>query len=145
MKNTYRLNTFLAVVTELVLLWYLVLDAFAPAAILPPLDVMLISGISLVALVLEHYSGPRAETRSWPVVAVLNAVTFALLPLAAGLLTGQDLIRFALVGCLVCTVLTFLFTSICDRLTSGSAGKAAPLLCAGVLFLAVQGCSGLWL
>ena len=71
--------------------------------ILPPLDVMLISGISLVALVLEHYSGPRAETRNWPVVAVLNAVTFALLPLAAGLLTGQDLIRFALVGCLVCT------------------------------------------
>ena len=35
--------------------------------------------------------------------------------------------------------------AICDRLASGPAGKAAPLLCAGVLFLAVQGCSSLFL
>lgn len=145
MKNTCKLPIFLAAVTGLVLLWYLVMDAFAPAAILPPLDVMLVSGISLVALVLECYSGPRTESRNWALVAVLNAATFALLPLAAGLLTGQALVRFALVGCLVSTVLTFLFTAICDRLASGPAGKAAPLLCAGVLFLAVQGCSGLWL
>ena len=141
MKNTCRLPIFLAAVTGLVLLWYLVMDAFAPAAILPPLDVMLVSGISLVALVLECYSGPRTESRNWALVAVLNAATFALLPLAAGL----ALVRFALVGCLVSTVLTFLFTAICDRLASGPAGKAAPLLCAVVLFLAVQGCSGLWL
>ena len=104
MKNTCRLPIFLAAVTGLVLLWYLVMDAFAPAAILPPLDVMLVSGISLVALVLECYSGPRTESRNWALVAVLNAATFALLPLAAGLLTGQALVRFALVGCLVSTV-----------------------------------------
>ena len=145
MKNTYRFNTFLAVVTGLVLLWYLVMDALAPAAILPQLDVMLLCGISLVALVLEYYTGPRAESRNWPMVVLLNAATFALLPLAAGLLSDRELGRFALVGCLVSTVLTFLFTAICDRLASGPAGKAAPLLCAGVLFQAVQGCSGLWL
>ena len=106
---------------------------------------MLLCGISLVALVLEYYTGPRAESRNWPMVVLLNAATFALLPLAAGLLSDRELGRFALVGCLVSTVLTFLFTAICDRLASGPAGKAAPLLCAGVLFLAVQGCSGLWL
>lgn len=145
MKNTYRLNTFLAVVTGLVFLWYLVMDAFAPAAILPPLDLMLVSAISLVALVLEHYSGARVEKRNWPAVVLLSGLTFALLPLAAGLLTGQELIRFALVSCLAFTVLTFLFTAICDRLASGTAGKAAPALSAGVLFLAVQGCSGLFL
>lgn len=145
MKNTYRLNTFLAVVTGLVFLWYLVMDAFSPAAILPPLDVMLVSAISLVALVLEQYSGARVETRNWFAVLLLSGLTFALLPLAAGLLTGQDLIRFALVSCLAFMVLTFLFTAICERLASGTAGKAAPLLSAGVLFLAVQACSGLFL
>lgn len=78
-------------------------------------------------------------------LAVVTGLAFALLPLAAGLLTGQELIRFALVSCLAFMVLTFLFTAICDRLASGTAGKAAPALSAGVLFLAVQGCSGLFL
>ena len=142
MKNTYRLNTFLAVVAGLVFLGYLAEQAFAPAAILPPLDLMLISAISLVALVLERYSGPRTEERNW---LVLSVVTFALLPLAAGLLTGQALLRFALVGCAAFLVLTFLFTAICDRLASGTASKIAPLLSAGILFLAVQGCSSLFL
>ena len=145
MKNTYRLNTFLAVVAGLVFLGYLAEQAFAPAAILPPLDLMLISAISLVALVLERYSGPRTEERNWLAVLVLSVVTFALLPLAAGLLTGQALLRFALVGCAAFMVLTFLFTAICDCLASGTASKIAPLLSAGILFLAVQGCSSLFL
>lgn len=145
MKNTCRLNTFLAVVTGVVLLWYLGMEALAPAAILPPLNFLPVSGICLAALVLESYTGPRAEKRNWPVVILLSAATFALLPLAAGLLAGQALLRFAGVGCVTATVLTFLFTALCDRLASGPAGKAAPLLSAGVLFLALQGCSGLFL
>lgn len=145
MKNTYRLNTFLAVVTGLVFLAYLVVQTYAPAAILPPVDLMLVSGITLLALVLEHYSGVRVERRNWPVVLLLSTVTFALLPLAAGLLTSQALLRFALVGCVTFAVLTFLFTAICERLASGPAGKVAPVLSAGILFLAVQGCSSLFL
>lgn len=143
MKNTYRLNTFLAVVTGLVFLGYLVVQTYAPAAILPPVDLMLVSGISLLALVLERYSGERVERRSWPVVLLLSIATFAALPLAAGLLTGQALLQFTLVSCAAFIVLTFLFTEICERLESGPAGKIAPLLSAGVLFLAVQACSGL--
>lgn len=145
MKNTCRLNTFLAAVTGVVLLWYLAMDAFAPAAILPPLNLMVVSGLCLAALVLEAYTGPRVTARNWPAVILLSAATFALLPLAAGLLSGEALLRFALVGCVTATVLTFLFTALCDRLASGPAGKAAPLLTAGVLFLALQGCSGLFL
>ena len=145
MKNTYRLNTFLAVVTGLVFLGYLLVQTYAPAAILPPVDLMLVCGISLLALVLERYSGPRVERRSWLAVLLLSAATFALLPMAAGLMAGQDLLRFALVSCAAFLVLTFLFTAICERLASGPAGKIAPLLSAGVLFLAVQGCSSLFL
>ena len=145
MKNTYRLNTFLAVVAGLVFLGYLAEHAFAPAAILPPLDLMLVSGISLVALILEHYSGKPVEGRCWPVTALLSALTFVLLPLAAGLMSGQELLRFALVSWAAFMVLTFLFTAICQRLASGPAGRLAPLLSAGVLFLAVQGCSSLFL
>lgn len=145
MKNTYRLNTFLAAVAGLVFLGYLAEHAFAPAAILPPLDLMLVSGISLVALILEHYSGKPVEGRCWPVTALLSALTFVLLPLAAGLMSGQELLRFALVSWAAFMVLTFLFTAICERLASGPAGRLAPLLSAGVLFLAVQGCSSLFL
>ena len=145
MKNTYRLNTFLAVVAGLVFLGYLAEHAFAPAAILPPLDLMLVSGISLVALILEHYSGKPVEGRCWPVTALLSALTFVLLPLAAGLMSGQELLRFALVSWAAFMVLTFLFTAICQRLASSPASKIAPLLSAGVLFLAVQGCSRLFL
>lgn len=76
---------------------------------------------------------------------LLSVVTFALLPLAAGLLTGQALLRFALMGCAAFMVLTYLFTASCDRLASGTASKIAPLLPAGILFLAIQGCSGLFL
>lgn len=145
MKNTYRLNTFLAVVAGLVFLGYLAEHAFAPAAILPPLDLMLVSGISLVALILEHYSGKPVEGRCWPVTALLSALTFVLLPLAAGLMSGQELLRFALVSWAAFMVLTFLFTAICQRLASSPASKIAPLLSAGVLLLAVQGCSSLFL
>ena len=59
MKNAYRLNTFLAAVTGLAFLGYLLIQTYAPAAILPPVDLMLVSGLSLLALVLESYSGPR--------------------------------------------------------------------------------------
>ncbi|WP_297241955.1 hypothetical protein [uncultured Flavonifractor sp.] len=145
MKNAYRLNTFLAAVTGLVFLGYLLIQTYAPAAILPPVDLMLVSGLSLLALVLESYSGPRVERRVWPVVALLGGVTFALLPLAAGLVALQELLRFTVVSCVAFLVLTFLFTAICERLASGPAGRLAPLLSAGVLFLAVQGCSSLFL
>lgn len=145
MKQIDRFNIFLAVVTGLVLLWMVVLRTFAPAAILPPLDLMFLCAVTLVALVLETYTGPRVTERNWLAVLLLNAATFALLPLAAGLLSGEALVQFALVGCVAATVLVFLFTAICDRLASGSAGKVAPLLSAGVLFLAVQGCAGLFL
>ena len=126
MKQIERFNVFLAVVTGLVLLWMVVLRAFAPAAILPKLDLMLICAVTLAALVLEYYTGPRVTKRNWLAVLLLNAATFALLPLAAGLLSGEGLLRFALAGCVAATVLAFLFTAICDRLASGSAGKVAP-------------------
>ena len=58
MKQIERFNVFLAVVTGLVLLWMVVLRAFAPAAILPKLDLMLICAVTLAALVLEYYTGP---------------------------------------------------------------------------------------
>lgn len=144
MKQIDRFNTFLAVVTGLVLLWMVVLRALSPAVILPHLDLILICAVTLVALVLETYTGSRVTKRNWLAVILLNAATFALLPLAAGLLSGEALVQFAVVGCVAATVLAFLYTAICDRLASGSAGKAAPLLSAGVLFLAVQGCAGLF-
>ena len=77
MKNAYRLNTFLAAVTGLAFLGYLLIQTYSPAAILPPVDLMMVSGLSLLALVLESYSGPRVERRVWPMVALLAGVGVA--------------------------------------------------------------------
>ena len=145
MKQIERFNVFLAVVTGLVLLWMVGAAGLCPrrhpAEAGPDADLR------------RHAGGPGAGILHRPPgdEAQLAGRAFAqrrhLRPaaLAAGLLSGEGLLRFALVGCVAATVLAFLFTAICDRLASGSAGKVAPLLSAGVLFLAVQGCAGMFL
>ena len=65
---------------------------------------------------------------SWP----------ALLPFGAGLTAGGEAVRLAVVGGAVFLVLTFLFTTLRERLVSGRAGRLAPLVTGGVLFLACQ-------
>ena len=46
--------------------------------------------------------------------------------------------RFAVVGGAAFGALTFLFTSLRERLASGPSGRLAPLVTAGILFLACQ-------
>ena len=60
-----------------------------------------------------------------------------LLPLAAGFAAGNWW-KLALVGSVVCTTVTWLYTSMVGRIASGSKAKAAPVLSALGLYLAVQ-------
>ena len=143
-KNTYTLNTILAAVLGAALLVCVLVRTFAPRIILPELDVANMVLISLVALVLDHYLAPNAD-RCYICIPVFSATSFGLLPYAAAFATGGEALELALAGGLIFTITTWLFSSIQDRLSSGPSAKAAPVVSAFGLYLAIQGLMGMFL
>ena len=141
-KNTYTLNTILAALLGAILLVCVLVRTFAPRIILPELDIPMLALISLAALVLDHYLAPNAD-RCYLCIPVFSALTFGLLPFAACFVGGAKAAELAVIGCLVFTLMTWLFSSMMDRLSSGPAAKAAPIVSAFGLYLAVQGLMGM--
>lgn len=138
----YMLNTLLAVVVGLACGTCMVIRTLIPAAVLPALNIPNMAALSLLALVLDHYIAKEAK-RCYICVVLFSAITFGLLPWAAGFGALPDLWKPALVGAAVFTLLTFLFTSIQDRISTGPVAKLAPLLSAFGLYLAMQCFSGI--
>lgn len=141
-KNTYTLNTILAAVLGAALLVCIFVRTFAPRIILPELDIPNLVLISLVALVLDHYLAPNAD-RCYVCVSVFSAITFGLLPFEAAFVGAMEALKLAVAGGIVFTVMTWLFSSVQDRLSTGPAAKAAPVVSAFGLYLAVQGLMGM--
>ena len=143
MKNkTYTLNTVLTAVLTAVLAAMVALRTFAPQIILPVFDIPTLTAISLAALVLDHYLAPNAK-RCWICIPLFAALSFGILPWAAGMVAVKYLLGLALTGAVVFTVCTFVFTSIQDRLSSGPAAKLAPIMSALGIWLAVQAFAGI--
>ena len=143
MKNkTYTLNTVLTAVLTAVLAAMVALRAFAPQIILPIFDIPTLTAISLAALVLDHYLAPNAK-RCYVCIPLFAALSFGILPFAAGMVAVKYLLGLALTGAVVFTVCTFVFTSIQDRLSSGPAAKLAPIMSAFGIWLAVQAFAGI--
>lgn len=143
-KNTYTLNTLLAAVLGAALLICIFVRTFAPRIILPELDIPNLVLISLVTLVLDHYLAPNAD-RCYICIPVFSAITFGLLPFAACFVDAMKAAELALMGCIIFTATTWLFSSIQDRLSTGPAAKAAPVVSAFGLYLAIQGLMGMFL
>lgn len=138
MKNkTYMLNTFLAAVFGIYLLIAVLVRTFCPAIILPKANIPNLVLVSLIALVLDHYLAPGAK-RCYICIPVFAALTFGLLPFAACFVFALEALQLAVIGCVVFTVTTWLFTSIQDRLSSGPAAKASALFSAVSLYMASQ-------
>ena len=138
MKNkTYILNTLLTVVLGIYLLAAVVVRAFCPQIILPKANIPNLVLISLIALVLEHYLVPNAK-RCYICISILSVVTFGLLPYAAAFSTPLEAVKLAVVGGVVFTVTSWLFTTIQDRLSSGPAAKASAFFSAVSLYMASQ-------
>lgn len=142
-KKTYILNTLLAAVLGLALLTCQLVRTFAPLVIIPALDVPNLVLLSLVVLVLDHYLAPKAD-RCYICIPVFAALTFGLLPWAAGFATGAEALKLALLGGVAFTAITWLYTSIQDRISSGPAAKAAPVLSALGMYLACQVLMGMF-
>ena len=143
MKNkTYTLNTVLSVVLAVVLGAMVAIRAFAPQIILPVFDIPTLTAISLAALVVDHYLA-RGAKRCYICIPVFAALSFGVLPYAAGMVALSNLLGLALTGAAVFTVNTFVFTSIQDRLSSGPAARLAPIMSAFGIWLAVQAFAGI--
>lgn len=141
-KKTYILNTLLAAIFGILLLIAVLIRTFAPQIILPELDIPNMVLISLAALLADHHFAPGAK-RCYICIPVFSAITFGLLPYAACLVNTMEALKLALVGGIVFTAATWFYTSIQDRLSSGPAAKAAPVLSAIGLYLAAQAFSGM--
>ena len=138
MKNkTYTLNTLLALVLGMALLICVLVRTFAPRMILPELDVVSMTAISLAALLLDHYLAPGAK-RCYICIPVFSAIAFGLLPFAACFVGAGEALKLAVLGAVVFTAVTWTFSSMMDRLSSGPAAKLAPAMSALGLYLAVQ-------
>ena len=143
MKNkTYTLNTVLTAVLAAVLATMVVLRALSPQLILMQFDIVSITAISLAALVLDHYLAPNAK-RCYVCVIVFAALSFGILPLAAGLVAPANALGLAATGTVIFTVAAWTFTSIQDRLSSGPAARLAPIMSALGIWLAVQAFAGI--
>ena len=143
-KKTYTLNTLLAVVLGAALLVCVLVRTFLPNFIIPELDIPNMVLISLAALVLDHYLAPGAK-RCYICIPVFSAITFGLLPFAACFVGGMEALKLGVYGGIVFTVITWVYSSIQDRLSSGPAAKAAPLMSAFGVYLAIQALMGMFL
>ena len=141
-KNTYTLNTVLAMVLGAALLVAVLVRTFAPRIILAELDVPNIVLISLVALVVDHYLAPDAK-RCYICIPVFSAITFGLLPFAACFVGAVEALKLGIIGGIIFTAMTWLFSSVQDRLSTGPAAKAAPVVSAFGLYLAIQALMGM--
>ena len=138
MKNkTYILNTFLAAVLGAVLLVCVLIRTFAPNIIIPYLDIPDMVLISLVALLLDHYLAYGAK-RCYICIPVLSSVTFSLLPFAACFVGALEAVKLGVLGGVVFTATTWLFSAMEDRLSTGPIAKLAPIMSALGLYLACQ-------
>ena len=143
MKNkTYTLNTVLTAVLAAVLAVMVVLRAVSPQLILMLFDIVSITGISLIALVLDHYLAKGAK-RCYICIPVFAALSFGILPFAAGMVPLKYVLGLAASGAVIFTLCTFAFTSIQDRLSSGPAARLAPIMSAFGIWLAVQAFAGI--
>lgn len=133
----YLLNTFLAVVFTAALLAMVIARAICPVLIFPGFGVPNLVLISLIALLLDYYIVKDAP-RCYICIPVFAFVTFALLPMAAGIIAPANALMLGIKGAVVFTVTTWLFTSMADRISTGPQAKLAPVMSAFGLYLASQ-------
>lgn len=141
-SSKYLLSTLLAAVVFLVMLVYLIIRTFQPAAVLPELNIPNMVLLTVAALLAEYYLAP-CRKRCYICIPVFALLTFGILPWISGYGDWTLAWKLALVGACTATVTTWLFTSITERIESGEEAVAAPVVSALGLFLAAQCFAGI--
>lgn len=141
-KSPYFLNMLLILTVGTVCMAGLLIQAFAPAVILPRVTIPLLVLLSLIPLVIEYYLGING-TAPWVSRILLAGAAFALLPWCAGLQVGVPLWKMFLAGASVFGVTAMLYKSIGRRMASGPKAVFSPVIQAFCLYLASQCLQGL--
>ena len=141
-NNQYFLSTLLAVVLFVACAVALLVRVWIPAAVFPALNIPNMVAISVIALLLEHFL-TGGNPRCYICIPVFSALSFGILPLMAGFACQHDFWKYGLVGGVVFTVTTFLFTSAQDRLLTGPKAKAAMVVTGLGIYLAAQCFAGI--
>ena len=141
-NNRYFLNTVLAVVVFVACAIALLVRVWLPAAVMPALNIPNMVALSVIALLIEHFL-TKGNPRCYICIPVFGALTFGILPLMAGFACQHDFWKYGLVGAVVFTATTFLFTSAMDRLLTGPKAKAAAVITGLGIFLAAQCFAGI--
>ena len=141
-KNPYFLNTVLAIVVFAACAIALLVRVWFPAAVIPALNIPNMVLLSVIALLVEHFLAPM-NPRCYICIPVFSAITFGILPLMAGFACQHTFWKYGLVGGVVFTDTTFLFTSMTDRLLTGPKAKAALTVCSLGIWLAAQCFAGI--
>ena len=141
-NNKYLLNTILAAVVFAACAIALLVRVWLPAAVLPVLNIPNMVALSVIALLIEHFL-TKGNPRCYICIPVFGALTFGILPLMAGFACQHTFWKFGLVGAMVFTVTTFLFTSAQDRLLTGPKAKAAIVVTAVGIWPASQCFAGI--
>ena len=141
-NNKYLLSTILAVVVFAACAIALIVRVCLPAAVILPLNIPNMALLSVIALLLEHFL-TKGNPRCYICIPVFGAVIFGVLPLMAGFACEHTFWKYGLVGGVVFTVTTFLFTSATERLLTGPKARAAAVVTALGIWLAAQCFAGI--
>ena len=136
-KRNDMLGILLAVITGAAMLSAMLVRAFLPRMILMKLDGMTALLLSLGALVLDFYLFGKSKRNFW-LITLYGALIFGIFPWVACFLVPMAALKSAVIGAVIFTVVTFLFDTMTDRLSSGPASVAAPFISAFGLYLAAQ-------
>ena len=134
-KKNFVLNGLLAVVLGAGLLVGIVWRTVLPNVVLADLDIPSVAALVLMALLIE-YLWKGTQKRGWAVQIILAAVTFAVLPFAAGY-AGAG-IKLTICGTAVFAVLTWIFDSVAERMSVTTDCKCTMIPTAFVMYLACQ-------
>ena len=141
-NNQYLLSTILAAVVFVACAITLLVRVWIPAAVIPELNIPNMVALSVIALLVEHFL-TKGNPRCYICIPVFGALVFGILPLMAGFACQHDFWKFGLVGAVVFTVTTFLFTSAQDRLLTGPKAKVAAVITGIGIWLAAQCFAGI--
>lgn len=143
-KQSGILNLLLAAVVGVVMVVYMVCRTIQPAVVLPVLNIPMLLTLSTLALILKACIAPQTEY-CWILAAVLAAVTFALLPWAAGEADAREALMLGLWGGVAFAIAERIFASLGERVASGRGGKLAMAATGICLILAGQCFAGILL